>query len=227
MVLSLINLRNNPLQMLAVAIAFLSALFISMPAHEFAHAHAAFKEGDHTAKTLKRYTLAPFAHFDLLGFFYLIIFGIGFAKPVPVDPRNFKRGRKSEFRVAFAGILVNLMIGVVSCLLYSLFKNFLPTMFANGFIGLLYEQFFLNMISINFMFAFFNLLPLYPLDGYRIVDSFCRQDNKFLYFMRRYSFVLMLVLFLTHIIDYYIVFFADGLASLIYAGFNFIFGLFR
>lgn len=213
--------------MLAVAIAFLSALFISMPAHEFAHAHAAYKEGDHTAKTLKRYTLAPFAHFDLTGFLFLMVFGIGFAKPVPVDPGNFKRGRKSELRVAVAGVLINLLIGVVSCLLYSIFKNFFPTLFANGFIGFLYEQFFLNMISINFMFAFFNLLPLYPLDGYRVVSALSKQDNKFLYFMRRYSFFIMLILLISSVLDYYIVFFADGLANLIYSGFNFIFGLFK
>ena len=217
---------NEPLKMLAVAIAFLSALFISMPAHEFAHAHAAYKEGDLTAKTLKRYTLAPFAHFDLTGFLFLIIFGIGFAKPVPVDTRNFKRGKKSELRVAFAGVLVNLMIGVISCLLYSLLKNFYPTLFLTGFIGFLYEQFFLNMIGINFMFAFFNLLPLYPLDGYRVVDALSKQDNRFLYFMRRYSFFIMLILLITSALDYYIIFFADGFANLVYNGFNYIFSLF-
>ena len=124
MLLSLIGLLDAPLTMLAVLIAFLSALCISMPCHEFAHAHAAYKEGDLTAKTLGRYTLAPFAHIDWWGLLLLIICGIGYAKPVPVDSRNFRRGKKSAVRVAFAGVLTNLVIGIVCCLIFSLLINF-------------------------------------------------------------------------------------------------------
>ena len=207
-------------------ITFLSALFITMSFHEFAHAHAAVKEGDYTPIALKRYTLAPFAHIDGMGLVFLLIFGIGFAKPVPVDPRNFKHGTRSKLRVAFAGVLVNLLIGVISCFLYSLLNFVWPELFQSyGFISELYEIFFNCMISLNFMFAFFNILPIYPLDGFRVVESFTSPQNGYVVFMKRYSFWIVLILLLTSLLDLYISFFAGGLANLVLTGFDKLFAL--
>lgn len=226
MLLSLIGLLDAPLTMLAVLIAFLSALCISMPCHEFAHAHAAYKEGDLTAKTLGRYTLAPFAHIDWWGLLLLLICGIGYAKPVPVDSRSFRRGKKSAVRVAFAGVLTNLVIGIVCCLIFSLLINFWPELLtAYGFFSDLYYYFFQFIISLNFMFAFFNILPIYPLDGFRLVEAFSKPYNKYVMFMKGYGFWIMLVLILTGILGLYIDFFAGGLANLVMRGFNTLFGL--
>ncbi len=226
MLYSLISLFNAPLTMLAVVIAFLSALFICMPFHEFAHAHAAYKEGDLTAKFMGRYTLAPFAHIDWMGLILLLICGIGYAKPVPVDSRNFKRGKKSALRVAVAGVLANLLIGVVACLVFSLLINFWPALFTSyGFFSELYYYFFQYLISLNFMFAFFNILPIYPLDGFRLVEAFTKPYNGYVRFVKTYGFWITLVLLLTGILELYINFFAGGLANLIMKGFNALFGL--
>ena len=179
------------------------------------------KEGDYTSKALKRYTLAPFNHIDVAGLIMLLFFGIGFAKPVPVDSRNFKRGRRSELRVAFAGVLVNLLIGTIACFIYVLLVNVWPSLFESyGFISDLYYYFFNFLISLNFMFAFFNLLPIYPLDGYRIVSACSKTENSFLRFMRVYGFWIMLFLLFTNILDFYIGGVAGGLAGLIMDGFD-------
>jgi len=221
MILTLFNYINKPLTMLAILISFVSALFICMPFHEFAHAHAALKEGDYTSKALKRYTMAPFAHIDTAGLVMLLFFGIGFAKPVPIDSRNFKRGRLSAVRVSLAGVLVNILIGVISCFLYVLIFNVWPQFFSSyGFISELYYYFFNFMISLNFMFAFFNLLPIYPLDGFRLVEACSKTENGFLRFMRMYGFWIMLLLLFTNVLDVYIEVCAGGLSSLIVQGFD-------
>jgi len=227
MILALFSL-NSPLSMLAVFVAFLSALFICMSFHEFAHAHAAVKEGDLTSKALKRYTLAPFAHIDVMGLILLLLFGIGFAKPVPVDSRNFKRGRKSELRVAFAGVLTNLLIGTIACFIYVLLVNVWPELFVKyGFISEAYYYFFGYTISLNFMFAFFNILPVYPLDGFRVVEACSKTENGFLRFMRVYSFWIILLLLFTSLLDIYIGFFAGGLQDILIKGFDAFIKLFK
>ena len=213
MILSLLSM-NDFLTIIAVLVAFLSALFISMPFHEFAHAHAALKEGDPTAKILKRYTLAPFSHIDAKGLVFLLLFSIGFAKPVPIDSRNFKRGVKSELRVDFAGVLVNLLIAILSCFLFTLLINIWPALFIKyGFLSDLYYYFFNFMISINFMFVFFNILPIYPLDGFRVVEALSKTENNYIRFMKRNSFWIMLVLLITGILSAYISLCAGGLSN--------------
>ena len=217
---------NHPLYLLAIFITFLMSLFITMSFHEFAHAHAALKEGDVTAKVLGRYTLAPFAHIDVTGLVFLLLFGIGFAKPVPVDSRNFKRGVRSQLRVAFAGVLVNILIGVVACFLYAFLVNVWSALFNNyGFVSMLYETFFSFLISLNFMFAFFNILPIYPLDGFRVVEALSKTENGYIRFMRRYSFWIILILLITDLLGLYINFFAYGLADLVLTGFDKLFAL--
>lgn len=227
MILSLLGLMNEPLTMLAVLIAFLSSLFICMPAHEFAHAHSAYKEGDLTAKTLGRYTLAPFAHIDIKGMLLLLFFGIGFAKPVPINSRNLKRGIKSEIRVSLAGVLTNLGLGTIACFVYCLISTFFPEFFVNyGFISQVYYYFFMYSINLNFMFAFFNLLPIYPLDGFRIIEAVSKSENGYIRFMKMFSFWVILALLISGILDMYINFFAGGLLNLLVEGFSALFGLF-
>lgn len=175
-------------------IATLMALFVAMPFHEFAHAFAAKREGDYTAVACKRYTLAPLAHFNLWGFLFLLVFGFGWANPVPVDTRNFKRGKKSEFMVAIAGIVMNLLLGTVFLFIFMCLLKFAPEfLMGNSLYANLLSEFLVTSVSFNFMLAFFNLLPIYPLDGYRIVDSCCKQDNAFLSFMRNNSLIVYLI----------------------------------
>ncbi len=190
---------TSGLYVLISFVASLMALFIAAPFHEFAHAFAAKREGDYTAVAHRRYTLAPLAHFDWLGFIFIFFFGFGWAKPVPVDPRNFKDGRKSEFRVAIAGILMNLLLGTAFLFIYMLLLKVYPQIFDISFFGVLLYMFLNISISLNFMLAFFNLLPIYPLDGYRVVSSFCREENTFLRFMKNYSTLIYVILVITGI----------------------------
>jgi len=191
-----VNMSSGVALLISV-IASIMALFIAAPFHEFAHAFAAKREGDYTAVAQKRYTLAPLAHFDIFGFICIFLFGFGWAKPVPVDSRNFKRGRKSQFMVAIAGIVANLILGIAFLFIFMLLLRFAPQVYQIDFFGPLLFEFLDISISLNFMLAFFNLLPIYPLDGYRIIDSFCRFDNKFLEFMRRYSTIIYILILIT------------------------------
>ena len=196
---------------LIMLIAVVMAIFVAMPAHEFAHALAAKLEGDYTAVALKRYTLAPHAHFDIEGFIFLLLFGFGWARPVPVDPRNYKHGRKSQFKVAIAGILTNIVLGILFLFVYLLIFKLSPTFYNSTFYGkLLYE--FLNFsISLNFMLAFFNIMPIYPLDGYKIVESFCKYENGFLRVMKKYSTWILLGLIITGLYSYFYTYTAAAL----------------
>ena len=149
---------------------------LAIVAHEFAHAYIAYRFGDDTAQRSGRMTLNPAAHYDLLGTVIFPLIGvmagfaaIGWAKPVPIDSRNFKKNHKSAiFWVSFAGPLSNLIIGMVSSFLFAVvvtqvspefgFKNELMMMLRYS-------------ILINFILAAFNLIPLPPLDGSRMVSS--------------------------------------------------------
>ena len=198
-----VNIGANFIVILIYIIATVMALFIAMPFHEFAHAFAARREGDHTAAAYGRYTLAPHVHFDWKGFLFLFLFRFGWAKPVPVDPRNFKRGRKSQFIVSFAGILANLILGTFFLFMYLLIYKISPAFYDSSYYGLLLSLFLETSISINFMLAFFNLLPLYPLDGYKMLESCVKYDNSYLSFARSYSVVIYLILIFTNIYYFY------------------------
>jgi Zn-dependent protease len=149
-------------------IASFCAVLIVTSFHEFAHAFVAFKCGDLTAKMNNRYTLNPFAHFDILGIIMFAVTGFGWAKPVPINPNNFHNYKKGLFWTASAGIIVNLIMAFV----------FYPiALVANKYLisdlpVILFIIYFLNYIYLySLSFAVFNLLPLYPLDGFRIYDA--------------------------------------------------------
>lgn len=186
-------LGEGILQIFLILIATIMAIFVAMPFHEFAHALAARSQGDYTATAYKRLTLAPLAHFDKIGFIFLILFGFGWAKPVPVDSRNFKNGKKSLFLVSVAGILMNIALGIVFLFIYMLLLRFLPQVFDIKIYGFLLEEFLVVSVSLNFMLAFFNILPIYPLDGYKMLSSLSREENGFLIFMKRYSIIIYLL----------------------------------
>lgn len=186
-------LNYSFVEILISLLALVMALFVAMPFHEFAHAFAAKREGDYTAVAMKRYTLAPLAHFDWKGFVFLILFRFGWAKPVPVDERNYKRGNKSKFLVAIAGIVMNLILGIVFLFIYMCILKIAPTFFESCFYGKLLYEFLAISVSLNFMLAFFNILPIYPLDGYRIIESFSKHETPFLSFCKKYSLIIYLI----------------------------------
>ncbi len=182
-------------------VALLMALFVAIPFHEFAHAFVAKKEGDYTAAAYKRCTPAALAHFDPIGFFMMMFFGFGWAKPVPVNPNNFKRGRRSQFLVSIAGIVMNLILGIVFLFIYMLIYKIDSSFYANSYYGYMLMRFLIYSFSLNFGLAIFNLLPIYPFDGYNIIDSMCRYDNAYLRFAKKYSSIIFIILIVTGLYD--------------------------
>lgn len=219
------QLGSSVLDVVLGLVALLMALFIAIPFHEFAHAWVAKKEGDYTAVAHKRCTPEAFAHFDVSGFLMMLFFGFGWAKPVPVNSNNFKRGRKSQFLVSVAGIVMNLLLGVVFLFIYMLILRIDYGFFARSAYGGMLELFLYYSFSLNFGLAFFNLLPIYPFDGYNIIDSMCRYENAYLKFAKKYSLVILILLIITGIYDLCYSFVIDGLFTFLVNLFSKILGL--
>ena len=219
------GLSSDFLDTFLAIIALLSALFVAIPFHEFAHAYAAKKQGDYTAVAYKRCTPAALVHFDLAGFMLMIFFGFGWAKPVPVDPRNFKHGKKSEFLVSIAGIVMNLILGIVFLFIYMLIIKVDVNFFVNSYYGVLLFYFLRYSFLLNFGLAIFNLLPIYPLDGYNIIKSFCKYDNGYLRFARTYSMILFIIIIISGVYAVYYDYVIEKLLTLFINLFGKILGL--
>jgi Zn-dependent protease len=158
----------------------LPGFLLAIVAHEWAHGYIAKKFGDDTAERSGRLTLNPGAHIDPMGTVIFPLIGvtmgwmvIGWAKPVPVDVRNFKNYKKGIFWVSFAGPLTNFILGTISSLMYAIIAIYVPQTFG-------YYEITLNMlrysIFINFLLGVFNLIPLPPLDGSRMVSAFLKGE---------------------------------------------------
>lgn len=140
------------------------ALLLALTIHEYAHARVAVYLGDPTPRYEGRLTLNPVAHLDPIGLIMLWLFKFGWAKPVPIDPRYFKNGRQGMLMVSFAGPVSNLLLAFASALLMGILikLNFL----SGGLLQVLRYTYIYNLI-----FAVFNLIPIPPLDGSKILMS--------------------------------------------------------
>lgn len=176
---------------------FLVLLFI-LPAHEFAHAFAAYKYGDDTAKNMGRLTLNPIKHFDAVGLISFMLIGFGWAKPVPINPYNFKKRKLGMFWVSIAGVLTNYLLAFLFYALYVLVVTNLPiTNSVVNFIALVFYCGFLLDLS----FFAFNLIPVYPLDGFRVIDTFVKKRGEGYKFFIKYGQTVLLGLMLLSIIS--------------------------
>lgn len=155
-------------EFLMAVVGYIVLVLIMLPVHELAHAFVATKLGDSTPRWHGRLTFNPFAHLDLWGTLMLVLFGFGYAKPVPVNPRNFRNPRRDMALVALAGPMSNLLMAAVVLLL---FRGLLLVPMLSDIVliiaGLLVNIF----VPVNIGLAVFNLLPIPPLDGSRIFSA--------------------------------------------------------
>ena len=175
-------------------LAILITIFVVMPIHEWTHGFVAYKFGDNTAKYSGRLTLNPLAHIDPLGAAAMILFRFGWAKPVPVDARNFKNPKVGMALTALAGPMSNIIAALIAAIgLNSLIyfgRSTIPYDALSYIISFMY-----SFIKINIGLAVFNLLPLPPLDGSKILAAFL--PNKFLFKYYQYErYIIFAVFFL-------------------------------
>ena len=147
-------------------------LLTAIPIHECAHAWASNKLGDPTAKNLGRLTLNPLPHLDLIGSVLMLFTGFGWAKPVPVTTRNFKNVKKGMILTALAGPAANILLALLSLILYKLWCYFLyPLLAINFTTASAIAQIFYIMCLLNINLAVINLIPIPPLDGSRVLTA--------------------------------------------------------
>lgn len=178
-------------------VAFIFAIVIALILHELAHGLVALWCGDDTAKRYGRLSLNPAKHFDIMGLLMMLLVGFGWAKPVPINPTRFKNRRFGCIAVSLAGVLTNFLLAFLFVLPLEIIENALPNMSIEIYSSQYYLLYLLIRIcsftaSVNISFGLFNLLFLYPLDGYRLLSCFIGENNNFMRFMRRYSLYILL-----------------------------------
>lgn len=198
----LFDLFGGDFDMLDLIIKLFSRLFVvfcTMPIHEYAHALIATKLGDQTPRLAGRLTLNPMAHISPMGAIMIFLFGFGYAKPVSVNPRNFKDSKKGMALTAIAGPISNLIMGFVFIVLAVVYANvfYAETILYNAIFSFLL---FAGTINVNL--AVFNLLPIPPLDGSRILQLLipAKYYYKFLEY-ERYIVILVFVLIATGVLS--------------------------
>ena len=187
------RLLQDPMMLLLTLPAVLWAISF----HEFCHGYAAKLVGDPTAERSGRLSLNPLDHFDLVGTLMLLLVGFGWAKPVPINTRYFRHPCRDLVIVSLAGIAGNILTAVVC----ALFLRFLgdPWYRLAGRAGIMV---LVQMIAINMGLAAFNLIPIPPLDGSRVLEAFLPfRYLRYYYWLERYGMIILLVLLMTGIVD--------------------------
>lgn len=200
---------------LSFAVLILSTCFVVFccgPIHEFAHAFAAYKCGDDTAKMQGRLTINPFAHLDFIGTLMIFFFGIGYAKPVPVNPARLKHPRRDMALVSLAGPTSNLLMALVAVWL----RYILLAIGQGNIIFNSLAYFFYLAAEINIMLCVFNFLPIPPLDGSKIFSAIL-PDKIYFKIMSydRYIMIGVMILLFTGLLTRPISWLADLLMRLI------------
>ncbi len=191
------RLLHDPVRLLLTIPGLLWALSF----HEFCHGFAAWCVGDRTAERYGRLTLNPLAHFDILGTLMLLFVGFGWAKPVPINARYFRHPRRDLVIVSLAGVAGNILTAVVTVLILRWLGPYWYLRW--GYTWPMYVDAILKiMVNINMGLAAFNLIPIPPLDGSRVLEAFLPYKYmEYYYWLERYGMFIIFALLMTGIIN--------------------------
>jgi Zn-dependent protease len=196
-------LINDPLAFVLLSVPLLYSIIL----HELAHGWVAYRMGDPTAQRLGRLSLNPLKHLEPIGTLMLFVFGFGWAKPVPVDVRLLREPRKGFVYVSAAGIAANLLLAFTAF--------FLNRLLAPASAGILAPLFY-YLAQVNIMLAAFNLIPIPPLDGFKILIGLSSgRLRRFLLDLERYGFFIVILLLYLGVLDPLIAFFRWMILALI------------
>lgn len=181
-------LFTNPL----LFFVYILSLFVSITIHEFSHAWAADSLGDPTPRLEGRLSLNPLVHIDTFGLLFLLMFGFGWGKPVQFDPFNLKNPRRDAALISVAGPIANFIIAILCSILLKLLLFFdLQIVYTIG------SFFLIPLITLNIILGVFNLLPVHPLDGFKIVGGILPEKKAHEWYgLERYGMLFLLLLIL-------------------------------
>ena len=179
---------------------------ISLSVHEMAHGYAAFRLGDPTARNMGRLTLNPLKHLDPVGFLCMVLGGFGWAKPVPVNARYFKNPRRGMAITGIAGPISNILLAMffalIHVVLYALLKDVIFTSELFYYVALISLQFLSLAAYLNVALAIFNMIPIPPFDGSRLLYVFLPPKAYFsIMKYERYIMIALLIMLFTGVLD--------------------------
>ena len=208
----MIRMFSDPISAMIVIAVFLMALTI----HEFSHGYIAYILGDDTAKRQGRLTLNPLKHLDIFGSLMIIFVGVGWAKPVPVNPYNFKKMKTDMALTAVAGPASNFAVAIVAAVIFRVLTGYFDTP-----MNFTVQLFLFLLVQVNVLLGLFNLLPVPPLDGSKIIGGFMPDDIYFRWSAwERQGFYLLMMIFVISA-----VFRVPLIATIIFPPMSFIVGL--
>lgn len=187
----------------------LPAIVLGLTFHEYAHGLAAYKLGDNTARSQGRLTINPAAHVDPVGLILLFLAGFGWAKPVPINPLNFKGDmRRGVLLVSLAGPATNLLLAIAAAIIWGALAGLkLPY----------FNDIMMYMIQINVVLAIFNLIPVPPLDGSKILAGILPGRQEWLYKMEAYGMIILILLIFTGAIGFIFNIFVKPIITVLYS----------
>jgi Zn-dependent protease len=195
----------------------LPAIVLGLTFHEYAHGLAAYKLGDNTARALGRLTINPAAHVDPVGLILLFLAGFGWAKPVPINPLNFRGDmRRGVLLVSLAGPATNLLLALVSAIIWGALAGLKMPYF---------NDIMKYMVQINVVLAVFNLIPVPPLDGSKILAGILPGRQEWLYKLETYGMIVLIVLIFSGAIGFIFNIFVKPIIIALYSLAGFIAGL--
>jgi Zn-dependent protease len=178
----MLNLIQISPLVFAISLVF---LLVSVAVHEFAHALAADRLGDPTARLKGRLSLNPLVHIDLMGLLFILFWGFGWGKPVPYDPFNLRDSDKDGAKIALAGPVSSLLLALVASLVIRLIDNSLIELVLS------------YLVMLNVYLGIFNLLPIHPLDGFQVMAGILPESQRSEWYgLRRYGIVILLFMLL-------------------------------